>query len=590
MNLFDSCFLCLDIGTSCVRGIAHRVCSGKITKSATAMCDSFNQQFAIRAVIDELEHEIGTHFENAFVTGNFGKSEFLRPRQTTVWNNEHKISDSDIRSQISKISIPDGFTGLHLIPVQYDIPTARKIADPTGCIDRALVSTFGVICYENARIGEIVSLLNKTHIQYNGLFDPGYLQNMTLRKRGKTTLFIDLGAEFTSASIWDDNGVCWHEKLPIGMSNVTMNLCNSLHLDFDEAERIKRMIATLIPRAMDRLAPADTAYDFSRGDVNDVVVPSVVDIIGKLKDACAIPVSEFMPTEIIISGGGTNIMGVVDFVGNAFGLPITNYHADATITALSNYVWQSNEPERKLYLERHARNMARWNKFKKIFIRNPKKQKPKFVPIAPSTLCFNMASPATYKLFESGGISTIHVDIMDGFYVEKVVGGIPELKTIRANTKSHLHVHLMTQNPSVWAANAIKAGADTIILSCDTNGVIPALRGIRCTGRRAGIAINPDTPMSVMTKFLKEVDEFLIMGVKPGAAGQKFDASVLQKILALSTTRKKHGFKYIISVDGGINPDTAQKCWAAGADLLVSGSYLAHSDDFAMAVQSLLKK
>lgn len=590
MNLFDSCFLCLDIGTSCVRGIAHRVNNGKITKSATAMCDNFNQQFSTRVVIDNLEHELGTHFENAYVTGNFGKSVFLHQRQTTVWNNEHKITDHDIRTQISKLKIPDGFNALHIIPTQYDIPSARKISNPTGCIDRALVSTFGVICYENDRISEIVSILNKTHIQYNGLFDPHYLQSMTLRKPGKTVLFIDMGAEFTSCSIWNDNGVCWHEKLPVGMSNITLNLCDSLHLDFDEAERIKRMIATLIPRAMDRLAPADTAYDFSRGDVNDVVVPNVVDIIGKLKDMCADAVSQFMPTEIIISGGGTGITGVVDFVGNAFGLPITNYHADATVTALSNYIWNSIEPERKLYLERHAKHMALINKVKKLFTPKPKKQKPKFIPIAPSTLCFNMLSPETYKLFESGGISTIHVDIMDGFYVEKIAGGINELKTIRANTKSHLHVHLMTENPGIWAANAIKAGADTIILSCDTNGVTAALRGIRSTGRRAGIAINPDTPMSTMVKFLKEVDEFLIMGVKPGAAGQTFDPSVLQKILALSTTRKKHGFKYIISVDGGINPDTAQKCWNAGADLLVSGSYLAKSPDFPLAVQSLLKK
>ena len=118
MNLSDSCFLCLDIGTSCVRGIAHRVTNGKIAKSATAMCDSFNQQFATRVVIDQLEQELGTHFENAYITGNFGKSIFLRPRQTTVWNTEHKITDSDIRSQISKISVPDGFTGLHLIPIQ----------------------------------------------------------------------------------------------------------------------------------------------------------------------------------------------------------------------------------------------------------------------------------------------------------------------------------------------------------------------------------------------------------------------------------------------------------------------------------------
>ena len=93
-----------------------------------------------------------------------------------------------------------------------------------------------------------------------------------------------------------------------------------------------------------------------------------------------------------------------------------------------------------------------------------------------------------------------------------------------------------------------------------------------------------------MVPLLRDVDEVMIMGVTPGAAGQEFDSSVLQKILALSTTRKKHGLKYIISVDGGINPTTAQRCWDAGADLLVSGPYLQKSTDFASAVQSLLKK
>ena len=78
MNLFDSCFLCLDIGTSCVRGIAHRVRSGKITQSATAMHENFDQTRALNCVIENLETELHTHFDSAYITGNFGKSEFLR--------------------------------------------------------------------------------------------------------------------------------------------------------------------------------------------------------------------------------------------------------------------------------------------------------------------------------------------------------------------------------------------------------------------------------------------------------------------------------------------------------------------------------
>lgn len=590
MNLSDSCFLCLDIGTCCTRGIAHRVRAGKIAKSATAMCDNFNQQFAIKSVIENLEHEMGTHFEDAYITGNFGNSKYIRPRQNTLWNGEHKITENDIRIQISKIEMPDGFSPIHIIPLQYDTPSARKIATPVGYTDHQLLSTFGVICYESKRLNEIVSLLHKAHIQYNGLFDPGYLQSMTLRKPGETILLLDLGAEFSSASIWNNRGVCWHEKLPIGMSNITMELCKSLNLDFDEAERIKRQTANLIPRAMDRMTPADTAYDFTRGDVNDIIVPNIVDIIGKIKDATSDAVSKLLPTRIIVSGGGTQIDGVVDFIENAFALPTENHHADATITALSDYVWESEKPARDAYTEKLAHREKYINTVKKLFNHKPKKRKPKFIPIAPSTLCFNMLSPLTYKLFESAGVSTIHVDIMDGFYVDRVSGGIPELKTIRANSHAHLHVHLMTENPSVWAANAIKAGADTIILSLNTSGVRAALRGIRATGRRAGVAINPDIPLSTLVPLLRDIDEVMVMAVTPGASGQSFDSSVLQKILALATTRKKHGLKYIISVDGGINPDTAQKCWAAGADLLVSGSYLEHASDFALAIQNLLKK
>ena len=590
MNLLDSCFLCLDIGTSCVRGIAHRVISGKIVKSATAMCDSFNQQFAIKSVIDNLEHELNTHFESAYITGNFGKSVFMHQQQNTVWNNEHKITDGDIRAQISKLTFPSGFTPIHIMPFQYDTASARKIQTPVGYTDHQLISTFGIICYETDRINEIISILRKTHIQYDGVFDPAYLQNMTLRRAGETVMFIDMGAEFSGCSIWNDSGVCWHEKIPMGMSNATNDLTKSLNIDFDEAERIKRMVANLIPRAMDRMTPADTAYDFTRGDVNDVVVPRIVDIIGEIKKSAEPHVAKYQPTKIIISGGGTQIQGVVDFVGNAFGLPIENHHADATITAISNYIWDSEKPARDAYMARMARHEKFINKITKIFARKPKKQKPKFIPIAPSTLCFNMLSPMTYKLFASAGISTIHVDIMDGFYVPHVAGGIAELKEIRANTNFHLHVHLMTENPSIWAANAIKAGANTIILSLNTTGVRATLRGIRATGRRAGVAINPDTPITQLVPILRDVDEVMIMGVAPGASGQEFNTSVLQKILALSTTRKKHGLKYIISVDGGINPETAQKCWNAGADFLISGSYLAKSNDFPLAVQSLLRK
>jgi ribulose-phosphate 3-epimerase len=89
--------------------------------------------------------------------------------------------------------------------------------------------------------------------------------------------------------------------------------------------------------------------------------------------------------------------------------------------------------------------------------------------------------------------------------------------------------------------------------------------------------------------MLSMVDEVMVMAVKPGAAGQKFDEGVIEKIKSLDYTRKKHGLKYLISVEGGINPETAKLCWNAGANLLVSGSYLENAPDFRLAIISLLK-
>lgn len=184
----------------------------------------------------------------------------------------------------------------------------------------------------------------------------------------------------------------------------------------------------------------------------------------------------------------------------------------------------------------------------------------------------------------------IHVDIMDGFYVERVAGGISELKMIRAHTDAHLHVHLMTESPSVWAADSIAAGADTVILSTNTSGLRAAIAATHAAGRRVGVALNPESSPAILKPILRDLDEVMVMTVRPGAAGQKFQTDCLKKISILDATRKKYGLKFTISVDGGIDDKTAQMCWDAGADLLVSGSYLARSPDFPLAVQSLLKQ
>ncbi len=589
MNLFDSSFLCLDVGTYGVRGIAHRVRSARIDKSAFFAMDSYDTVFAIKSVVDELEKQIGTHFDSAYITGNFGVSKYEMCAKSTVWGGEHKISPTDVRNQIAQIVPADGFFPMHIVPLRYDAPQARNMVTPIGHVDRQLISAFGVIFYSRDGVDAVFEHLRGAHIQADALFDPQFVQNAIYRAEKQTTLFIDFGAQFTGASIWTDRGPVWHTKIQRGGTDITNAIVEKLNIDFDSADRIKRAVASLVPKEMDRFAPADRAYDFSRGDVNDVVLPILVDIIGQLKDQCLPSFTKYRPTKIILTGGGAEIEGLRDFIENAFAVMTEVLPVDATVRALSDYVWRGQGAQRQRYIARHDQWVRRTNWIGKIFRKKQKKVQ-KFVPIMPSSLCFDMQRAETYSMFRAGGISMIHVDIMDGFYVDRIAGGIDELKNIRARTNAHLHVHLMTESPVVWAADAIAAGANTVILSTNTSGLKTAVRNVRAAGRRVGVALHPDSKVSLLKPILREIDEVMVMAVAPGAAGQAFDPAALHKISVLAGTRKKYGLQFTISVDGGINESTAQLCWDAGADLLVSGSYLARAADFPLAVQSLMKK
>ena len=127
MNLVNSSFLCLDIGTYGVRGFAHCVRNAKIIQSATHFIKNTNTIYALKCVIDELEQQLQTHFTTAFVTGNFGDAEFQTVSDTICWDDEHKITEQDLRSQITKIIPPEDYYALHIIPVFYSTPTIKNI-------------------------------------------------------------------------------------------------------------------------------------------------------------------------------------------------------------------------------------------------------------------------------------------------------------------------------------------------------------------------------------------------------------------------------------------------------------------------------
>ncbi len=590
MNLFDSSFLCLDIGTGGVRGIAHRIKSGQIDKSAVFSIQSQDTAFALMSVVDELEHQLGVHFDSAFVTGNFGPAAFDISLKSMRWSGEHKISPTDIKILASQITPPDGFFPMHIIPLRYDTATARNMDTPVGHTDRQLASIFSSISYARARLDKIQAALRRAHIQANGFYDPQFLMNATMRQKKQIAMFIDFGNEFVSASIWTDRGPVWFEKFPNGGGEITAAISEKMHISPAEAARIKHASISMIPREMDRFTPADTAYEFSRADICEIAVPYITNAIAAIRNAAGGMLEKYKPSMITICGGGAEIDGISDAIESAFGIQVNVAQTDAVVRALSNYIWDCEDAHRNAYAARRERFARYKEKMSKLFHRRRTKKRARFIPIMPSTLCFNMKSPATYSLFQSGGISMIHVDIMDGLYVNRIAGGIEELKYIRSHTRAYLHVHLMTESPGVWAADAVAAGANTVILSTNTSGLRAALRAVRAAGRRAGVALNPDSPVSLLKPILRDVDEIMVMTVAPGAAGQAFHPECLHKISVLAAARKKYGLKFTISVDGGINDKTAPLCWDAGADLLVSGSYLARSADFPLAVQSLLKK
>ena len=593
MKLSNSSFLCLDIGTYGVRGFAHCVNDARITQSGTHFVKNTNTIFALRKVADELEQQLKTHFDSVFITGNFGDADFRTISDTISWRDEHKISELDLRHQITKIEPVAEFFPMHIIPVFYGTPTVKNIRNtPIGHIDTQLKSIFSVISYEEDKTRYISDILRRAHIQSSGFLDPTFLQNNVYRKPGEKVLFLDLGHEYTTVSIWTDRGPLYFNKIKFGGHDITNAISLGLRISINDADTLKIAVSSATPNEMDRFTPADSSEkfaSFSISDINDIFIPKLKELMNIVYEQSEKYINQYKPEKIILTGGGASINHINEFIENIFKIPVENLGETASTNALSEYIWANHLPERNAYIQKQQKIQNTIEKITKIFHRKKVSRKKKFIPIMPSTLCFNMSDLTTYTMFASAGISMIHVDIMDGFFVNKIAGGIDELSKIRANTHAHLHVHLMTESPSVWARDAINAGADTVIISTNTSGVRDAIKIVKNAGKRCGIALGPDSNIEILVPILKQIDEIMVMAVNPGAAGQEFDERALQKIKVLNYTRKKHGLKYVISVDGGINPETAKLCWNAGADLLVSGSYLAKAHDFPLAVQSLLK-
>ncbi|MDR3124357.1 MAG: ribulose-phosphate 3-epimerase [Endomicrobium sp.] len=213
----------------------------------------------------------------------------------------------------------------------------------------------------------------------------------------------------------------------------------------------------------------------------------------------------------------------------------------------------------------------------------------KKIIIAPSILSANFANlEKDIQMVEHAKADWLHIDIMDGHFVPNITIGASVVKSIRKVTNLFFDVHLMVSEPQKYYQDFKKAGADLITFHSEVNvSKKNLIQDIKNSGIKAGISIKPKTSISEIKELLPYLDLVLVMTVEPGFCGQSFMDDMVSKINDLKNLISKHKYDCLVEVDGGINNQTAKVCINAGADILVSGSYIFSSTNFKESIKSL---
>jgi ribulose-phosphate 3-epimerase len=211
------------------------------------------------------------------------------------------------------------------------------------------------------------------------------------------------------------------------------------------------------------------------------------------------------------------------------------------------------------------------------------------VLIAPSILSANFAELGQeIGRVEKAGCDWIHVDVMDGHFVPNLTLGAPIVRSLSKIATVPLDVHLMITDPDRYLEDFSKAGAHYITVHAEAcTHLQRTLSEIKALGKKAGVALNPATPPSILEYVIEDVDLVLVMSVNPGFGGQKFIKAILPKIALVRQMFEKAEKEVLISVDGGINTETAQQVTAAGANVLVAGNSIYGTPDVAQAIKNL---
>lgn len=202
------------------------------------------------------------------------------------------------------------------------------------------------------------------------------------------------------------------------------------------------------------------------------------------------------------------------------------------------------------------------------------KKHPKY--ISPSLLSANFANlEADVRVLEKAGADLLHIDVMDGHFVPNITIGPVVLESLKKVTNIPFDTHLMISEPDKYAEDFIKAGSKYLTFHVEAlERPMPLIQKIRSLGAKPGLSLRPKTHVKELLPYLKEVDLILVMTVEPGFGGQSFMEEQVSKVQELAALREKHGFTYLISVDGGINVENGKKCVDVGADILVAGSFI----------------
>ena len=201
--------------------------------------------------------------------------------------------------------------------------------------------------------------------------------------------------------------------------------------------------------------------------------------------------------------------------------------------------------------------------------------------ISPSVLACDFANvQRDVEMINNSTADWFHIDIMDGVFVPNISFGFPVMKAMAKHATKPLDVHLMIVNPDQYISHCKDAGAEWVTVHYEAcTHLHRTIQAIKAQGMKAGVALNPHTPVSVLEEVINDLDLVLIMSVNPGFGGQSFINSAVDKVSKLKALINDKGASTLIEVDGGVNNKTGKLLIEAGADALVAGSYVFKSED-----------